>query len=251
MGGKSSSSYSETVIRKPDNVKIADINSKRDIKIAELEIEFKKEAAKAQKELIETNGRIIMLMEEARVANLQKTGQALLEFTKQLNILATERIAILQSNSIEEIKHINIHYRNVIQEIYTQQTDFAKDELPMLINTLSSFDKDSDGYKLYLKTIDSISDEFVRSVTERVRSAREQEHLLISENTKLKEMILGSTQKIIETTMSSNAALMNEKPFIKEIADQMRNQTFIEYQEETKKLTKPKTEIETSEESND
>jgi hypothetical protein len=251
MGGKSSSSYSETVIRKPDDVKIADINSKKDIKIAELEIEFKKEAAKAQKELIETNGRIIMLMEEARVANLQKTGQALLEFTKQLNILATERIAVLQSNSHHEIIQINMHYKQVICDIYQDQVYFAKEELPTLINTLNSFEKNSDGYKLYLNTIDLISSEFVKSVSERVKSAREQELLLINSNAKLKELIIGSTQNIIEHTMASNAALLNEKPFIKELADQMRNQTFIGYQEDAKKLTKPKTEIETLEESND
>lgn len=223
MGGGSSSSYSEQVIRRPDDVKIADINSKKDIKLAELEIEFKKEATKAQIELMETHARLSILFEETRLANMKLTGEALTEFANNLNILAVERIAVLQSNSLVEIHEVNRQYKKVIDEIYFSQKEFMLNELPQLTDTLNSMEKGSDSYNIYKSTVDLVASEYVKGISERVKSAREQNNQLIQSNTKLKELIVGSTQSIIKATMSNSSLLIQERPLYKELNQEIRN----------------------------
>lgn len=112
MGGSSSSSssYSETVVREPDKVRVAEIEAQKAVAIEKLKGENIILQKEAMKELIETNARMEELMIAAKVKGFEQITDKLMEMTRELNYLAEQRIKILETAGIDTVKQINEHY---------------------------------------------------------------------------------------------------------------------------------------------
>jgi len=224
-GSRSSSSYHEEVIRRPDDVKIAQINAEKEVRVLELEGQNLEARTRAQIELTETNARLMLLMEEARISNLQKTSEALLGFTQSINTFAQERIACLNTDDFEQTEKINRHYNKVILEIHDNEEHFMTQTFPKYVETANKKEKDSTAFNIYYKTIDSVSANFTKGTMERITHAIEQQRMLISGNQELKKMIIGSTQKIVELTMTNAGLMLENSPIFKELNQQIKNKT--------------------------
>jgi len=216
-GGGHSSSYREEVIRRPDDVKIAEINAQSEMTQKELEAKIIEMQKKAQIEITETNARIMLLMEEARTANMTKTVSVLTDFTKEINTLAQERIAILHHADLEQVKTIDTHYNELIREINEESSDFLLHKLPLFIDKANSYEKNSDAYKMYYSTMDQMNSNFIQSINKRIENTTETQRKIIEYNNELKTMIVGQTQILIQETMANAKNLFNTSAIFSQI----------------------------------
>ncbi len=208
-GGGSSSSYHEEVIRRPDDVKIAELNAQSEITKKELEAKLLEMQKNAQIEITETNARLMVLMKEAESAQFKNTYETLSEFTKQINTLAQERIAIIEHANLEQVQKINKHYTELINNINEESFDYLNNKMIKLFDNANRFEKGSDAYQMYYKSIDMLTAGFLNSINERVKSAEETQRDIIGHDQELRNMIIGQTQLLVEKTMNHAGQLIN------------------------------------------
>jgi len=165
-------------------------------------------------------------MEEARQSSMAKTATALSEFTRSLNTFAQERITMLNSDDFEQSEKINRHYNLVIIDLTDRQDEFMNKTLPAYFCKADNYPAGGDAYKLYYKTIDSVTAGFTASIDARIKQATEQQRMLIEGNQEIKKQIIASTQKIVEITMLNSAKMLEQSPVFKELNQQIKSDLF-------------------------
>ncbi|MDD2650673.1 MAG: hypothetical protein RBS16_09590 [Candidatus Cloacimonadales bacterium] len=230
-GNKNTTSYHEEVIRRPDDVRIAEINAQSEITKKELEAKIIEIQKNAQIEITETNARTLLLLDEARNANMAKTVEVLYDFTKEINTLAQERISFLNHADLEQVKAINTHYDDLIRDINEEQKNYVLNTMPNLFEKANSFEKDSDAYKMYYSIIDQSSANFVESINKRIDNATKNQRMIIEYNNELKSMIIGQTQLLVQETMANAKNLFNTSNVFSQINKDIKSSLTYDKQE--------------------
>jgi len=195
----STSSYSSSTetIYEPDKVKVAKLEKKR----AKIENERVTLMANAQKEIIELNARMQGAIIEAEAKSSQHSAEVLKNLMKDVNIIAQQRLELLENGQFEVVKKIETLYLEFEKEIQKDNYGFQLEKLPKMLEILEKFPPESSSYKLYE---DSIADQRklnIEFVSRKLSDLSKRQQMLIESSSETKNMILEHSAKLVEDRM--------------------------------------------------
>ena len=220
MGG-SKERINTNIVHEPDKVKVAQIEARKALELKKMEGENIELRKKATIEIMETNARLEQLIITARVEGFTTIQEKLVEMTRELNILAEQRILMLETASGETLKKMNEHYYNFSKQINEDQNDFMKNELPIMIEQLEKIDKASPAYKIYQTRVEEVSSNFVENQNKFIKQVGEQQNRMFIANDELRKNVTEHTNRIVENRIKQLAAAVEINT-----AKLLQNQTF-------------------------
>lgn len=156
-GGGSRSS--ESTSYEPDKVRVAEIERDKALQLADRENERIGLMKEAQMELSEFNARMEAAVIEAKARGFHAVQQSLVAMTKELNILAEERMILIENGNLDILTRVESMYSELENRINTN--DFMHNRLPSLLQLQSQYPEGSDLRQSYAQAINmQISHEF-------------------------------------------------------------------------------------------
>lgn len=146
-GGSSSNTLYE-----PDKVKVAEIESAAKLKLAGAENDRIVLWKETQMELAEFNAKMEAAMIEVRARGFDAMQQALMGMLKEVNVVAEERLVLIENASIAQIKQVENLYAELDRDI--KNDNFMTEKVPQLMQILREFPEGSDMRDSYRKGID-------------------------------------------------------------------------------------------------
>ena len=201
-GGSYSSSSSSTVTNyDPDKVEVAKLENER--------VHLVKEA---QQELMQLNAQLEVAMIEARCRGFQAMQGAMMNMLKEVNILAEERLILLENGSREQVQKVEAMYADLAKDIENDQFMFEK--VPQLLDMANKFPEDSASHKMFMQGIDREMATHFDFKTEQLKKLNERRQTVLDSVVESKKQMqahidLVVTKRIeqIEQVMQHNAQL--------------------------------------------
>lgn len=201
-GGSYSSSSSSTVTNyDPDKVEVAKLENER--------VHLVKEA---QQELMQLNAQLEVAMIEARCRGFQAMQGAMMNMLKEVNILAEERLILLENGSSEQVQKVEAMYADLAKDIENDQFMFEK--VPQLLDMANKFPEDSASHKMFMQGIDREMATHFDFKTEQLKKLNERRQTVLDSVVESKKQMqahidLVVTKRIeqIEQVMQHNAQL--------------------------------------------
>jgi hypothetical protein len=201
-GGSYSSSGSSTVTNyDPDKVEVAKLENER--------VHLVKEA---QQELMQLNAQLEVAMIEARCRGFQAMQGAMMNMLKEVNILAEERLILLENGSREQVQKVEAMYADLAKDIENDQFMFEK--VPQLLDMANKFPEDSASHKMFMQGIDREMATHFDFKTEQLKKLNERRQTVLDSVVESKKQMqahidLVVTKRIeqIEQVMQHNAQL--------------------------------------------
>lgn len=164
FGGGGSRS-SESTSYEPDKVRVAEIERDKALQLADRENERIGLMKEAQMELSEFNARMEAAVIEAKARGFHAVQQSLVTMTKELNILAEERMLMIENGNLDILKRVESMYSELENSI--KNNDFMHNSLPSLLQLQSQYPEGSDLRQSYAQAINmQINHEFAFVATQ-------------------------------------------------------------------------------------
>ena len=185
----------------PDKVKVATLENER--------VELVKDA---QRELMQLNAQLEVAMIEARCKGFQAMQGAMMNMLREVNILAEERLVLLENGSREQIQKVEAMYADISKDI--ENDDFMFEKVPKLLDIASKFPEGSESHNTFINGIDremathfDFKTEQLKKLNERCQSVVNS--VITSKEQMQKHIDTVITKRIeqIEQTMQSNVQL--------------------------------------------
>lgn len=122
------------------------------VRVAELENERVGLVKDAQLELMEFNAKMEAAMLEAHCRGFHAMQQAMMGMLKEVNVLAEERLMLLESSSQQHIQQVEQMYAVLKKDI--QNDDFLVKKTSELLNLANQFPEGSDTRQMFMKGVD-------------------------------------------------------------------------------------------------
>lgn len=201
-GGSYSSSSSSTVTNyDPDKVEVAKLENER--------VELVKNA---QLELIEVNARLEAVMIEARCKGFQTMQGSVMQMLKEVNLLAEERLVLLENGSQEQVQKVEAMYADLSKDM--ENDDFMFSKVPQMLEIANKFPEESDSRKLYMSGIDREMAKHFDFKTEQLKKLNERCHIVVASVVESKKQMQSHIDTVIskriehiEQVMQVNAQL--------------------------------------------
>jgi hypothetical protein len=222
----STSSYSSSTetIYEPDKVKVAELEKER----AEIENERVTLMADAQKEIIELNARMQGAIIEAEAKSFEHSAQVLKDLMQNMNIIAQQRLELLENGQFEVVKKIETLYLEFEKEIQKDNDNFQLEKLPKMFEILEKFPTESSSHKLYTDSIDKQINLNIDFVSRKLSDLSNRQKLLIESASETKKIVLEHSYKVVEDRMKF---IENQLESRKELAIQ-NNQNQLGFQKD-------------------
>jgi hypothetical protein len=184
-GGSSSGSYSSShssntqTIYEPDKVRVAELENQK----AEILID-------GQKDIIEMNARMQAAIIEAEARGFEYKAKVLKSLVQDMNIMAQQRLKLLEEGHFEVVKQIEGLYLGFQQEIDSDKHIFISERMPQLLNILAQYEKGSDGHEMYRDLINQHALSGLDSFNNKTKGFMQRQHQLIESSITCKEKTL-------------------------------------------------------------
>ena len=198
-GGSTSSSNHNSSSNSNSNTEI--IYEPDRVKITQLENDRMDRAVIAQKEIMEMNHNMQLMIIEANQKGFENSSNILKELTISLNKIAQDRLILIENGHIEVVQKIENLYMGLEKEIRDDSTSFNLDELPKMLKMLDEFDKDSSSHKLYSKSIDKQIDMNMSFFAQKLSALHERQRMMVESSIKSKDLILEQSSQIVSQRM--------------------------------------------------
>lgn len=189
------------------------------VKVAELENERVSLVKEAQLELLEFNAKMEAAMIEARCRGFQAMQQAMMGMLKEVNVLAEERLMLLEKGSLQQIQHVEAMYADLKMDV--QQDDFLQNKVPQLLTLASQFSEGSDMRQTFMKGIDQEMATHFSFKTNQLNKLNERCQIVVSSVVSSKERMHAHIDTVItkriehiEQVMQNNAQLAFKNPVL-------------------------------------
>ncbi len=189
------------------------------VKVAELENERVGLVKEAQLELLEFNAKMEAAMIQARCLGFQAMQQAMMGMLKEVNVLAEERLMLLEQGSLQQIQQVEAMYADLKLDV--QQDDFLQNKVPQLLNLASQFPEGSDMRQTFMKGIDQEMATHFSFKTNQLNKLNERCQIVVSSVISSKErmhahidMVITKRIEHIEQVMQNNAQLEFKNPIL-------------------------------------
>lgn len=201
-GGSYSTSTSSTVSNyDPDKVEVAKLENER--------VDLVKNA---QLELMEVNARLEAVMIEARCKGFQAMQGSMMQMLKEVNLLAEERLVLLENGSQEQVQKVEAMYADLGKDI--ENDDFMFSKVPQMLDIANKFPEESDSRKLYMSGIDREMAKHFDFKTEQLKKLNERCHIVVASVVESKKQMQAHIDTVIskriehiEQVMHINAQL--------------------------------------------
>ena len=201
-GGSYSTSTSSTVSNyDPDKVEVAKLENER--------VDLVKNA---QLELMEVNARLEAVMIEARCKGFQAMQGSMMQMLKEVNLLAEERLVLLENGSQEQVQKVEAMYADLGKDI--ENDDFMFSKVPQMLDIANKFPEESDSRKLYMSGIDREMAKHFDFKTEQLKKLNERCHIVVASVVESKKQMQAHIDTVIskriehiEQVMHVNAQL--------------------------------------------
>ena len=198
-GGSSSSSNHNSSSNSNSNTEI--IYEPDKVKITQLENDRMEKAVIAQKEIMEMNHNMQLMIMEANQKGFENSSNILKELTISLNKIAQDRLILIENGHFEVVQKIENLYMRLEKEIRDDSTSFNLNELPEMLKMLDKFDKDSSSHKLYSKSIDKQIDMNMSFFAQKLSALHERQRMMVESSIKSKDLILEQSSQIVSQRM--------------------------------------------------
>ncbi|MBK7300095.1 MAG: hypothetical protein IPI79_06730 [Moraxellaceae bacterium] len=131
---------------------MAEIESAAKLKLAGAENDRIVLWKETQMELAEFNAKMESAMIEARARGFYAMQQALMGMLKEVNVVAEERLVLIENASIAQIKQVENLYADLESDI--KNDHFMAEKVPQLYHILGQFPEGSAVFNSYLKGIE-------------------------------------------------------------------------------------------------
>ncbi len=203
--GNSSSSSRETsstsTVYEPDKVRIAEIEANAKIRLAGMEQDRIRLYTDTQKELLEFNAQMEAALLEARLRGEQAIQQAILDMMREANILAEQRLTLIETAGMDVIKQIEGYYELLGTEIDKDRFSLATERLPQLFEILDKYEEGTPKHSIYLQEIQDYKKFHADFITERIRSLKERQSQVMASYISGKEQINAHINLLVEKRM--------------------------------------------------
>jgi hypothetical protein len=186
LSHNSSSTSNTQTMYEPDKVKVAELENNRMDK-----------AIVAQKEIMKMNSEMQLMIMEAHQKGFEKSTIILKDMMKSLNLIAQERLSLIENGHFEIVEKIEKLYIGLEQEIKDDNDGFNMEQLPKMLEMLSKFEADSPSAKLYEKSIDKQIELNGTFFTQKLGALHERQKLMVTSAIKSKEQVLEQSSQIV------------------------------------------------------
>ncbi len=167
------------------------------VKVAELENDRMDRAIEAQKEIIQMNSEMQLLIMEAHQKGFEHSTQILKEMMQSLNQIAQERLLLIENGHFEVVEKIEKLYLGLEKEIREDNDGFNMDKLPQMLEMLSKFEVGSASARLYEKSIDKQIELNGTFFTQKLSALHERQRIMVESSIKSKEQVLEQSSQIV------------------------------------------------------
>jgi len=205
LGGGSSSSSRETssttTTYEPDKVRVAEIEASAKIRLAGMEQERIRLYADTQLELTEFNAKMEAAVLEARVRGEQALQQSMLEMMREANVLAEQRLKLIETAGLDVIRQIDGYYDQLIEEIDKDDFVSTKTKIPQLLEVLKQFEQGTPEHTIYFSEVQDYRKRHNDFITERMKSLHARQTQVLASCIAGKEQINSHINLLVEKRM--------------------------------------------------
>ena len=197
-GGSSRNSSSTTTTYEPDKVKVAEIEANSRVKLAGMEQDRIKLYTDSQLELVEFNAKMEAAVIEARVHGEQALQESIIGLMREANVLAEQRLKLIETAGMDVIRQIDGYYDQLIQEI--NKNDFLSliQNLPQLLGVLGQFEQGSPEHTIYFSEIQDYRRRHNDFISEQIKSHRERQSQVLASWLVGKEQVNAHINLLVE-----------------------------------------------------
>jgi len=167
------------------------------VKVAELENARMDKAIEAQKEIIEMNQEMQLLIMEAHQKGFEHSTQVLKEMMQSLNQIAQERLVLIENGHFEVVEKIEHLYMGLEKEIREDNDGFNMEQLPKMLEMLAKFEVGSASAKLYEKSVDKQIELNGAFFIQKLGALHDRQKLMVASAIKSKEQVLDQSAQIV------------------------------------------------------
>ena len=167
------------------------------VKVAELENERMDKAIEAQKEIIQMNNEMQLMIMEAHQKGFEHSVTVLKDMMKSLNEIAQERLMLIENGHFEVVEKIEKLYLGLEQEIRNDNDKFNMSQLPKMLEMLNKFEKGSPSAELYQKSIDKQIELNISFFEKKFSAFHERQRMMVESAIKSKDLVLEQSSQIV------------------------------------------------------
>ena len=167
------------------------------VKVAELENERMDKAIEAQKEIIQMNNEMQLMIMEAHQKGFEHSVRVLKDMMKALNEIAQERLMLIENGHFEVVEKIEKLYLGLEQEIRNDNDEFNMSQLPKMLEMLGKFEAGSPSAKLYEKSIDKQIELNISFFEKKLSALHERQRMMVESAIKSKDLVLEQSSQIV------------------------------------------------------
>lgn len=161
---------------------------------------------------MEVNARLEAVMIEARCKGFQAMQGSMMQMLKEVNLLAEERLVLLENGSQEQVQKVEAMYADLGKDI--ENDDFMFSKVPQMLDIANKFPEESDSRKLYMSGIDREMAKHFDFKTEQLKKLNERCHIVVASVVESKKQMQAHIDTVIskriehiEQVMHVNAQL--------------------------------------------
>ena len=194
------------------------------VKVAELENGRMDKAIEAQKEIMQMNHEMQILIMEAHQKGFEHSTQVLKEMMQTLNQIAQERLILIENGHFAVVEKIEHLYMGLEKEIREDNDSFNMDQLPKMLEMLSKFEEGSTSAKLYEKSVDKQIELNGDFFMKKLNALHERQKIMVESSIKSKELVLEQSSQIVLDRMKFLDKQLEHQHAMQLIPNQMQSQ---------------------------
>ena len=145
--------YSSNTVYEPDKVKVAEIESRTKIRLANMEQERIELMKQAQLDILQYETQCHIALEEAKARGMSVIAQNIVLMQEKLNEVAERRLQIIEKGSLQIVKEIEAFYDEVGDKIQVENDEYNTKKLPALLEILGKYEQGSPEHQIYMQRI--------------------------------------------------------------------------------------------------
>jgi hypothetical protein len=196
-----SSRDSTTTTYEPDKVRVAEIEASVKVKLAGMEHERIKLYAETQMELSEFNAKMEAALMEAHVRGEQVLQQSMFELIREANVLAEQRLKLIETASWDVIRQIEGYYGQLISDLDKDRLASSTQRIPQLLDILKQYEQGTPQHTIYFKEIQDYQEYHKEFIMERMKSVETRQTQVIASSIASKEQIKSHINQLVEKRM--------------------------------------------------
>lgn len=200
-GGSSRSSSTTTTTYEPDKVRVAEIEASVKVRLAGMEQDRIRLYTDTQLELAEFNAKMEAAVIEARARGEQAIQQSMLEMMREANILAEQRLKLIETAGLDVIKQIDGYYDQLISEIDKDDFTSTQQKIPKLLEILKQFKQGTPEHTIYFSEVQDYRKRHNDFITERMKSLHARQAQVLASCIAGKEQIGAHINLLVEKRM--------------------------------------------------